>query len=122
MRSILIRIVINAIAVWVAAKVIDGITLEGDLVRVLLVAGILGVVNALVKPLIILLALPAVVLSVGIALILINALMLLLTDYLTTALEIEDFLSAVLGALVISAVSWVAGRVFPDPKRPARRR
>ena len=116
-QRIIIRIAINAIAVWVAAEIIGGITLEGGFWRIVLVAAILGLVNAFVKPVIILLALPAVVLTVGIALILINALMLVITDALTTALEIENFGSALLGALVISAVSWVVGRVFPDPKR-----
>ena len=67
------------------------------------------------------LSIPFIVVTLGIALVVINALMLVITDALTAALEIDDFVSALLGALVISAVSWVVGRVFPDPKRPRQR-
>ncbi|MDH3731515.1 MAG: phage holin family protein [Acidimicrobiia bacterium] len=117
MKRIVIRIAINALALWVAAGLIGGITLEEGFWKLVLAAAVFGIVNAFLKPLLILLSLPAVILSLGIALIVINAVLLVITDALTDALEIENFGSALLGALVISAVSWAAGRLLPDKNR-----
>lgn len=83
----------------------------------MLVAVIFGVVNAVLKPLLVVLSIPFIVVTLGIALIVINALMLLITDYFTASLTVDDFGSALLGAIVISVVSWTAGRVLPDPKK-----
>lgn len=102
---------------WVAAEIIGGITLERDFWKVLLVAAIFGLINALLKPLMVILSIPFIVVTFGIALIVINALMLLLTDAITDSLTIDNFGSALLGALVISIVSWIVGRVLPDPKK-----
>lgn len=117
MRRIVIRIAINAVALAAAAGIVGGITLEGGFWSVLLVAAIFGLVNAVIKPIVILLALPALILTIGMALVAINALMLVITDAFTTALDVEGFGSALLGALVISAVSWVVGRALSDEKR-----
>lgn len=83
----------------------------------LLVAVIFGIVNAVLKPLLVVLSIPFIVVTLGIALIVINALMLLITDYFTASLTVDDFGSALLGAIVISVVSWTAGKVLPDPKK-----
>ncbi len=122
MKRIVIRIAINALALWVAAGLIGGITLEEGFWKLVLAAAVFGIVNAFLKPILILFSLPAVILTVGIALIIINAVLLVITDALTDALEIENFGSAVLGALVISAVSWAAGRLLPDKNRDNRSR
>lgn len=83
----------------------------------MLVAAIFGLINALLKPVMVLLSIPFIVVTFGVALIVINALMLLLTDAITDSLTVDNFGSALLGALVISVVSWVVGRVLPDPKK-----
>lgn len=119
MQRIVVRIMVNAVALWVAAALVSGITLEHGFWKVLLVAVVFGIVNAFIKPVVIVLALPAVVLSLGIALLAINALMLLITDSLTAALEVDGFGDAVLGAAVISIVSWAAGRFLSDRKHGA---
>ena len=117
MRRILIRIAINAVALWVAAGLIGGITLKAGLWQLLLAAVIFGLINAVLKPLFILLSLPAVLLSLGLALIVINAAILSIADALTKAITVDGFGSALLGAIVISVVSWGAGQLFPDPKQ-----
>ena len=121
MKRIATRIAINAVALWAAAAIVGGITLEGGFWRVLLVAAIFGLINAVIRPIVILFSLPAVVLTVGIALIAINALMLVITAALTTALDVEGFGSALLGTFVISPVSWIVGRVLPNEKRDRAR-
>jgi putative membrane protein len=121
-ERILIRVAINALALWAAAGIIDGISLQDGFWKVLLVAAIFGLVNAVLKPLLVILSIPFIVVTLGIALIVINALMLLITDYFTASLTVDDFGSALLGAIVISVVSWTAGRLLPDPRtRPAQR-
>jgi putative membrane protein len=113
-RTIIIRILINMLALWVAAGILSGIDLEGGFVKILIVAAIFGLVNAVIKPVVTLLALPFVVLTLGLALIVINAAMLLITDALTDSLSIENFGWALLGAIVISIVSWGASMLLPE--------
>ncbi len=102
---------------WAAAGIVGGITLEQDFWKVVLVGAIFGIVNAILKPVLVVLSIPFIVVTFGIALIVINAVMLLITDYFTAALTVDDFVAALLGALVISVVSWTASRLLPDPKK-----
>ena len=101
-------------ALWVAAGLVGGIKLEHGFWKVVLVAAIFGIINAVLKPLLVVLSIPFIVVTFGIALIVINALMLVITDALTEALTIDGFGSALLGAIVISVVSWTAARLLPD--------
>ena len=123
MVSLLLRVVVNAVALWVAAEVVSGITVGGATnqdraVTLLLVAVIFGVVNAVIRPVVRLLALPLYVLTLGLITFVINALMLMLTAWLSrqTTLEfaVEGFGAALLGALVVTVVSWVLNLVVPE--------
>ena len=114
MRRVLILVGVNAIALWVSAELISGITLEEGLWNVLLVAAIFGLVNVVVKPIAKILSLPLIMLSLGVFILVINAVMLLLIDWLTAALEIETFGSALWGAVVVSIVSWGLSVFVPE--------
>jgi len=114
MRRILIRIGVNAIALWVASVLVGGFSLEEGLWKILLVAAIFGVVNALVRPVAKLLSLPVIILSLGVFILVINAVMLVITDWLTASLEIDGFGAALWGALIISIVSWALSVFVPD--------
>lgn len=113
MRLIL-KLLINAAALWVAGYLVTGIDLEGTFWTILLVALVFGLVNTLVKPVLKALSLPVIILSLGLALLVINAAMLGLTAAITDALSIKDFWSALLGAIVISVVSAVLGVFVKD--------
>lgn len=129
MANFIVRVVVNGIALWVAAWLVSGVHLaDGDgsttskVVTVLLVALIFGVVNAFVKPIATLLSLPFVVLTLGLFLVVVNALMLelvaWLSDLLGLSFSIDDFFwDAVLAAIIISIVSWVLSIVLPDDDR-----
>lgn len=120
MKDVLLRLGINAAALWVAAAVVGGIELNegggdrgslGDRLLVLLiVAAIFAVVNAFVKPIATMIGLPFILLTLGLFIFVINAGMLLLTSVISDAAEVpfhvEGFGAALLGALVISLVSW----------------
>ena len=117
-----IRLVINAIALWLATRFVDGLTFDGDMVFLFVVALIFGVVNSVVKPILMLLTFPALILSLGLFLFVLNALMLWLTGALSDAaglgFHVEGFGAAFLGALVVSVVSFVLSLfVGKDSKR-----
>ncbi|MEU4605659.1 phage holin family protein [Kribbella sp. NPDC023972] len=121
--KLVMRLVVNAIAVGVAAWLLNDITISGTsttrrVVTLLVVAAIFGVVNALVKPLATLLSLPFIVLTLGLLIFVINAVMLLLTSWISGGLnvpfEVEGFGTALLGALIITVVSWLVNVFLPD--------
>ena len=114
----LIRLVITAVALWAAVALVDGITFTGSWVSLLLVALVFGVVNAIVRPLLKLLTCPLVILTLGLFIFVINALMLWLTSTLSVSLglgfHVAGFASAFWGALVVSIVSVVLSIFVPD--------
>ncbi|HEX4824255.1 MAG TPA: phage holin family protein [Candidatus Polarisedimenticolaceae bacterium] len=117
---LLLRLLINAAALWVAVHFIPGISFEGNPVLLLGVALVFGVVNTIVKPIVTLLSLPAVLLTVGIFLLVINAFMLWFTGWISTSLglgfHVEGFGAAFLGGIVVSLVAWALS-VFLDRAR-----
>src|SRR5688500_510286 len=109
--SFLIRLVINAIALWLATRLVDGLAFDGDMVFLFVVALIFGVVNSVVKPILMLLTFPALILSLGLFLLVLNAAMVWLTGAISDAaglgFHVEGFGAAFLGGLVVSVVSFV---------------
>jgi len=106
---ILIRLLINAAALWVAVRLVPGVSFTGDARLLLVVALIFGVLNTCVKPLLFILTLPFVLVTLGLFTFVLNALLLWMTSSLSGAMglgfHVEGFLAAFLGALVVSAVS-----------------
>ena len=117
MRNFVIRLFVNALALWAAAGLLDGVHLEGGFADVLWVALVFGLVNAFLKPVILLLSLPVVFLTLGLFTLVINAGLLLLTDALTDSLSVDGFGAAFLGALVVSLVSTVMSWFLKDEKK-----
>jgi putative membrane protein len=121
MGKLLIRLIVNAIALWVAVQLIPGIRYEGGTLTLLLVALIFGLVNALVRPLITLLTCPLIVVTLGLFVLVINGIMLALTAWLSQQFNlgfyVDGFWSALLGAIVISIVSALLSLFVADDKR-----
>lgn len=124
--SILLRLVINAIAIWLASEWVSGIAVAtkddvNQVLVILFIALVFTVVNAFVKPLVTLLSLPLLILSLGLFTVVINALMLLLTAWITEStglgISVDGFWTAVWGALIISVVNFVLTAVVPSAKR-----
>jgi putative membrane protein len=108
MGSLLLRWAGTALALYVATQVVPGVEYHGPWLGLLLVAAVFGLVNALVRPVVVLLTCPFVLLTLGLGLLLINAAMLGLTAWLTSDwLTVEGCVPAVLGALLISVVSYL---------------
>ena len=129
MRLIL-RLLANAGALALATWLLSGITLtapttERKVLTLLIVALIFGVVNAIVKPIFTLVTAVAVVLTLGLFLIVINALMLLLTSWISDQFNlgwsVEGFWTAVLGSIIVSIVSFIVNAFIPDRDDQRRR-
>lgn len=124
--NMLLRLLINAAALWVATRVVSGISYTGDWPLLLAVALVFGVLNLLVRPVLLLLSLPFLIVTLGLFLLVLNAGMLLLTSAISGALglgfHVEGFVPAVLGALVVSIVSmaltmFVGSDASPEPSK-----
>ena len=120
MRSVLMHWLFNAAALWVAAYFLTGLDFNGTIVQLLLVAAVFGVVNSLLRPLLTVLTCPLIVLTLGIFTLVINALMLLVTGWLSTRWElgfsVNGFWPAFWGGLVVGLVSLLLSLLF-GPKR-----
>jgi putative membrane protein len=108
---VLLRLLINAAALWAAIQLVDGIEHRGSWWSLLFVALVFGLLNASIKPLLKLLSLPIIILTLGLFLFVINALMLLMTgwvsDLFNLGFHVDGFWDAFLGGLIVTVVSLV---------------
>lgn len=114
MGKLVLRLVINAVALWVAAYVVPGIGVTDQVTGLLVAALIFGLVNALIKPVLSIISCPITILTLGLFTLVINALMLMLTGYFAPGLDVEGFIPALIGGLVISIVSTLLSFVLAD--------
>ena len=125
MREFVIRVLINAVAIAVTAMLIPNIHIANNDMSTLLVIGLIfGVVNSLLKPLLILLTCPAVILSLGLFIFVINGIMLLITDSIAGERLVIDggIFTAVLGGMVMGGVSMLLETVLKlDDKSDSRK-
>ena len=107
----LLRLLVNAVALWCAARFLDGISYTGSWPGLLGLALVFGVVNALIRPVLSFFSFPIQILTLGLFTLVLNALMLLLTAFLGRSFDIpfrvDGFGAAFLGAIVVSVVSLV---------------
>jgi len=109
MKRFLLHVVLNGIALWLAAQIVPGIHYAGGLLYLLLAGLVFGIVNSLVKPILTVLSLPLIVLTLGLFFLVINALMLYLTAWLLSGFTVDGFVAALLGGLVIALFNWAVG-------------
>lgn len=114
-----IRLLVNAAALWVATQLVSGVVFNGDWLTLLAVALVFGVVNAVVRPVTKLVTFPFIILTLGLFLLVINGLMLMLTSavsgWLGLGFDVRGFGAAFWGALVVSLVNWVVWLIARDP-------
>ncbi|WP_412475280.1 phage holin family protein [Gordonia sp. LUNF6] len=128
MRAFLIRSALTGVALWIATLIVPGVHFEfGDIESwwakvgiVFFVAVVFGLVNGFIKPIIQILSIPLYILTLGLIHIIINALMLEITSWLTHnvfhhGLVVDSFFwAAILGAIVVSVVGWLTAMVMRD--------
>ena len=132
MKAFLIKTGINAVALWVAALVLSGITLvhsgetaSSKVITVIAVALIFGIINAIVRPIVKFFSLPFLIVTLGLFTFIINAIMLELLSWVSGKLDlsfhVQDFFwDAVFGAVIVSFVSLVLHVLLPDKHQPKR--
>src|SRR5687767_15780746 len=115
--SLLIRWILNTLALFLVVTIVPGFTYR-DWISLAIAAAVLGLLNAIVRPILFVLTLPITVVTLGLFLLVLNAIMLELTAWLVPGFGIEGFGWAIVGALVLSIVSLVTGRIGrPEEKR-----
>ena len=117
----LIRLLTNAAALWVATRIVPGVTFDGGVLPFMAVALVFGVINATLRPLTKILTFPLILLTLGLFALVVNGLMLWLTSSLSASLglgfHVEGFWSAFFGALVVSIVSSLLWMSMRQPVR-----
>jgi putative membrane protein len=121
----IIQVLVNAAALWVAVQIVPGLHFDGgEWWKFLLVAIAFSLVNSYIRPILRILTFPISMVTLGLFLLVINALMLMLTgaisDQLGLGLKVDDFWAALLGSLVISIVGWILSMVVGAARTPTR--
>ncbi|MDX1687982.1 MAG: phage holin family protein [Candidatus Promineifilaceae bacterium] len=125
MFRILLRWAINAIALWAAVQIVPGLEHQAESgLSLLIIALIFGLVNALIRPIVILLTCPLILLTMGLFILVINTIMLSLTVWLSDVLELglssNSFWTTFFGAVVISVVSGLINLLVKDKREEER--
>jgi putative membrane protein len=114
MAGFILRALIASLGLWAATEILDGLTID-DAFTLVLAGVLLGLVNAVVRPFVLLLSLPALLFTLGLFLLVVNAGMLGLVALMLKGFHIEGFWTAIAGSLIVSVVSWV-GSWFIGPR------
>jgi putative membrane protein len=109
----LVRLIANALAILAAAYIVPGIEVSGGL-ALIAAALVLGLINAVVRPVLLFLTLPFTLVTLGLFIFLLNAFCLWLTSLLVKGFDVQGFWSAVLGAMIVSLVSLVVTILLSD--------
>jgi len=111
MTRFILRAAIAAVGLWLATEWIQGLSIDTPMTLVV-AAVLLGIVNAFIRPLLILLTLPFTVVTLGLFLLVVNAAMLALVAALLPGMHVAGFWAAFWGALLVSIVSWIGSMLF----------
>jgi putative membrane protein len=115
----LLRLLVNAAALWVATRIVPGVSHTGSGLSLLGVALVFGLLNALVRPILTILSCPLLILTLGLFTLIINAVILLLTSAVSASFgigfHVDGFVPAFIGALVVSVVSILLSIFIREP-------
>jgi putative membrane protein len=115
--KVLLTVVANAVALYVSALVVPGIRFTGDLLHLLIAGAVFGLLNLIVRPIALFLALPALVLTLGLFYFVLNGLLLWGFSKLMPAYGVDGLWAGILGSLVIMVVNWVIWAFAPGKKK-----
>ena len=113
MKKFILRAIFAALGLWLAAQVVPGISFDGA-GTLAGAALLLGVVNATVRPVLVILTLPFTILTLGLFLYVVNAAMFGLVAFFLSGFQIAGFVPALLGSLVVSLISWLGSAFLKD--------
>jgi putative membrane protein len=113
---LLVRFASNAVALYVAAAAVSGVTYGDAGWTLVLAAVVFTLVNMWVRPVVRLLSLPFIILTLGLFLLVVNVLMLYVTDWIVGPFEIRSFGAGLLAAIIVSVVNWALHALIPGPR------
>jgi len=116
MRGLLIRWITTAVALWLTSLIVGGIEVDG-IMPLFFAAVVLGIFNALLRPLVLIITIPINLLTLGLFTFVINGLMLKLTGDVVRGFAVHGFWSAVIGAVLLSAISFALSLFISDAGR-----
>ena len=109
----LFRLLINVVAILIIAYILPGLIRVDGFLAALVAAILLGIVNTIIRPILVILTFPLTLLSFGLFLLVINGLMLWLVSALVSGFHVNGFWGALLGSILISIVSWILSKFLP---------
>lgn len=113
----LLRWLANSVGLWIAARLIPGISYSERLGVIIVAALVFSLVNAVVRPLIVLLSMPAIILTLGFFTLIINAFMLYLVTVLYPRFEVSSFSAAILAVIIVWLVNYAVSALMPSPQK-----
>jgi len=116
LAKFLVRAVFAALGLWVASAIVPGVRVS-DTGSLVLAAILLGVVNALVRPVVVILTLPLTVITLGLFLLVVNAAMIGLVAMLLSGFSVNGLIPGILAAIVTGIASWIGGMALRDDRR-----
>lgn len=119
MRSFIARVLVTAFGLWVAEEVLSGVHFDST-TALLGAALLLGVVNAVVRPVVMILTLPITLLTLGLFVLVINGCMVFLVSWIMSSFHIDTIGTAVLASLIVGVTSWVANRFIGSDSKSKR--
>ena len=109
-----LKLLVTSLAVFFSAYILDGVYLEG-FPTAILVALLMGFLNAFLKPILIILTIPITLVTFGLFLLVINAVIILLADYALSGFTVDSFFTAVLFSIIVSVITWIL-EAIANPK------
>jgi putative membrane protein len=115
-QRFLIRWFVSGLGLWLAAQVLGetGINYQSEITVIVIAALILAVINSIIKPIVVILSLPAILFSLGLFIIVINGLMVLLASWLYAPFQVENFWAAMLAGMVIGLVNYLVTAILEE--------
>lgn len=115
----LLKLLVSSLAVFFGAYILDGVYLDG-FPTAILVALLMGFLNAFLRPILVILTIPITLLTFGLFLLVINAAIILLADYALTGFAVDSFFTAVLFSIIVSVITWIL-EAIANPKSKKER-
>ena len=110
--AFVVRAALNVAAVWVADELLSGVSSDGDLWTYVIAGLVLAAVNSLVRPVVVFLAIPLIIITLGIAYLLVGVLMIGIVSWLVPDFSVDGFWSAVGAAIIVWLVNWALSAIL----------
>jgi len=120
LAKLLVRFAFGALGLWVASKLLEGQITFSSTQSLLIAAAVLGVVNAIVRPVVTVLTLPLTIVTLGLFLLIVNAAMIWLTSVIVPGFHVHGLVAGVLAAIITGVSAWIGGMIIRDDRRRER--